>query len=71
MAERSKARTVFGRSNNAIVGSNPNGGMDVYPQFPVFLFSCVQVEALSRADPPTKEPCQLSKLIHNFQKNKF
>jgi hypothetical protein len=29
MAARSKARTVFDRSNSAIVGSNPSRGMDV------------------------------------------
>jgi hypothetical protein len=28
-AARSNARTVFARSNTAIVGSNPTGGMDV------------------------------------------
>jgi hypothetical protein len=29
VAERSKTRTVFARSNTEIVGSNPTGGMDV------------------------------------------
>jgi hypothetical protein len=29
VAERSKARTVFARSEAAIVGSNPTQGMDV------------------------------------------
>jgi hypothetical protein len=29
VAARSKARTVFARSNTAIVGWNPTGGMDV------------------------------------------
>jgi hypothetical protein len=29
VAERSKARTVFARSNTGIVGSNPTRGMDV------------------------------------------
>jgi hypothetical protein len=29
VAARSKARTVFARSNTEIVGSNPTGGMDV------------------------------------------
>jgi hypothetical protein len=29
VAARSKARTVFARSNTEIVGSNPPGGMDV------------------------------------------
>jgi hypothetical protein len=29
VAARSEARTVFARSNTAIVSSNPTGGMDV------------------------------------------
>jgi hypothetical protein len=33
MAERSKAPTVFGRSNTGIMGSNPTRGMDVCPRF--------------------------------------
>jgi hypothetical protein len=33
MAERSEERTVFGRSNIGIVGSNPTRGMDVCPRF--------------------------------------
>jgi hypothetical protein len=35
MAERSEARTAFGRSNIGIVGSNTIRGMDVYPRFAV------------------------------------
>jgi hypothetical protein len=35
MAERSEARTVFGRSNTVIVGSNPSRGMDMRPRFSV------------------------------------
>jgi hypothetical protein len=38
---RSKARTVFGRSNTGIVGSNPTRGMDVCPRFCVFVLSFV------------------------------
>jgi hypothetical protein len=38
MAERSEARTVFGRSNTGIVGSNPTRGMDVCPRFSVLCF---------------------------------
>jgi hypothetical protein len=30
VAARSKARTVFARSNTGTVGSNPTQGMDVY-----------------------------------------
>jgi hypothetical protein len=40
MAERSEARTVFGRSNTGIVGSNPTRGMDVCPRFSA---SCLPV----------------------------
>jgi hypothetical protein len=35
VAERSEERTVFGRSNTGIVGSNPTRGMDVCPRFSV------------------------------------
>jgi hypothetical protein len=35
MAERSEARTVFGRSNRGIVGLNSTRGMDVCPPFSV------------------------------------
>jgi hypothetical protein len=38
MDARSKARTVFGRSNTGIVGSNPARGMDVCPRFSVLCF---------------------------------
>jgi hypothetical protein len=65
MTERSKARTAFGRSNTGIVGWNPNRGMDVCPRFS--LLCCpVQVEALRRADLPSKESYQLSKRIRKI-----
>jgi hypothetical protein len=35
MAEQSEARTVFGRSNTGIVGSNRTRGIDVCPHFSV------------------------------------
>jgi hypothetical protein len=57
MAERSKASTVFGRSNIGIAGSNPSSGMDVCPRVSV-LCCPVSVEALRRADPPSKESYQ-------------
>jgi hypothetical protein len=41
MAARSKARTVFGRSNIGIAGSNHSQGMDVCLCFSVFVLSCV------------------------------
>jgi hypothetical protein len=50
MAARSKTRTVLALSNSGIMGSNPTQGIDVC----MCLF-CVQVAALRRADPPSKE----------------
>jgi hypothetical protein len=60
MAVRSKARNVFDRSNTGIAGSNPNRGMDVCPRFSV-LCCFVQVVALRRADPTSKESCRMYK----------
>jgi hypothetical protein len=54
MIARSKAWTVFTRSNAGIVGSNPSRGMDVY----VRLF-CVQVAALQQAIPRSKNSYRL------------
>jgi hypothetical protein len=58
-SERSKASTVFGRSNIGIAGSKPAWGMDVCPRVSV-LCCTVSVEALRLADPPAKESYQLS-----------
>jgi hypothetical protein len=60
VAERSKTRTVFARSDAVIVGSNPARGMDIYMfvRFSVFVLFCV-VEALQWADHPSKESYQL------------
>jgi hypothetical protein len=66
MAARSKARTLFDRSNTGITGSNPARGMDVCLRFPVLSFP-VKVQALRRADPPSKESYQMSKQIHKFR----
>jgi hypothetical protein len=60
VAARSKARTVFGRSNTGIVGSNLTWGMDVCPRFSM-LCCPVLVEALHQADLPSKESYQLYK----------
>jgi hypothetical protein len=60
MAVRSKARTVFDRSNTGIGGSNPAQGMDVCLRFSV-LCCPVWVEALRRAHPSSKESYQMSK----------
>jgi hypothetical protein len=59
MAERSKSSTVYDRSNIGITGSNPARGMDVCPRVSV-LCCPVSVEALRRADPPSKVSYQLS-----------
>jgi hypothetical protein len=53
-AARSKAWTVFVRSNTEIVGSNPTPGMDVCAR----LFR-VEVAALRRTDPSSKESYRL------------
>jgi len=57
MATRSKARTVFNRLNNRIVGSNPARGMDVCPRFSVFCCP-VLVMTLRRVHPAPKESYQ-------------
>jgi hypothetical protein len=59
VAERSKACTVFDRSEAGIVGSNLTQGVDVWC---AFFCVCVQVEALRRADHPPKEFCRMSKI---------
>jgi hypothetical protein len=59
MAERSKSCTVYDRSNIEIAGSNLASGMDVCPR--VSVLRCpVSVEALRRADPPSKKSYQMS-----------
>jgi hypothetical protein len=54
MAERSKATTDYDRSNIGIAGSNRASGMDVCPRVSVLCYP-VSVQALRRADPPSKE----------------
>jgi hypothetical protein len=61
MTARSKALTVFARWNSAVVGSNPTWGWMSVCVYSVFVLSCVQVAALRRADPPSKESYCLCK----------
>jgi hypothetical protein len=58
IAERSKACTVYDRSNIGIAGSNSAWGMDVCPRVSV-LCCPVSVEALRRTDLPSKESYQM------------
>jgi hypothetical protein len=64
VAERSKACTVFARSEDGTVGSNPTQGMDVWCLCMCGAFSCVyvQAQALRRADHPPKKFYRLSKI---------
>jgi hypothetical protein len=62
VASRSKAWTVFSRSNTGIVGSNPIQCTDVCVcVYSVFVLSCVYVAALWRADHSSKESYRLCK----------
>jgi hypothetical protein len=56
---RSKALTVFARSDVGIVGSNPNQGMDVCVRLFCVCVVLYVVAALRRADPPSKESYRL------------
>jgi hypothetical protein len=58
---------VFNRINTGIVGSNPTWGMNVCS---VFMLSCVQVGALRRADPPSKESYRLCKRLKNLKSDR-
>jgi hypothetical protein len=60
MAARSKARTVFNRSNTGNVGSSSARGMNVCPHFSM-LCCPVKVVTLRRADPQSKESYPMSK----------
>jgi hypothetical protein len=62
MAERSKACTVYDRSNIEFEGSKLARGMDVCLRLSV-LCCPVSVEALRWTDPPTKESYQMSMWI--------
>jgi hypothetical protein len=62
VAARSKEWNVFARSNIGIMSSNPNQDMDVFCVNFMFVLSCVQVEALRRAEHSSKESYRLSKI---------
>jgi hypothetical protein len=49
------------------VGSVPTQGMDVFIVcvYSVFVLSCVEVEALRQADPPTKDSYSLCRKSRN------
>jgi hypothetical protein len=59
VAARSKTWTAFARSNAEIVGSNPIPGLVVVRVYSVFVLFCIQIEALRRADPQSKESYRL------------
>jgi hypothetical protein len=72
LVARSKARTVFDRSNRGIVLSNPTGGIEEYRCFSAHVLLCVG-SALTTVDLPSKISYQMSendlqfqKLIHNL-----
>jgi hypothetical protein len=66
VAARATAWTVFARSNVGIVGSNPNWGMDICVR--LFCLRCsVQVAALRRTHPPSKESYRLCIGLRNWK----
>jgi hypothetical protein len=72
VAARSKAWTLFARSNAEIVGSNPTQGMDICVRlFCVCTVLCAgsQVAAFQLADPPSKESYRLCKKIKKLNKS--
>jgi hypothetical protein len=61
------AWTVFACSTTGILGSNPTWGMGVCVRL-FLVLSCVQVAALRRADPPSKESYRLCKKDQETEK---
>jgi hypothetical protein len=61
VAERSKACTVFARSEPGIESHSGHGCL-VFVYVCTLFCVCVQVEALRRADHPSKESYRLSKI---------
>jgi hypothetical protein len=67
VAAQSKSWTVSARSNTEVVDSNPTPDMEVCVQFSVFALSYMQVGALRRADPLSKEPYRLCIGLRNWK----
>jgi hypothetical protein len=68
VAARSKAWTVFARSNAGIMGSSPTENMDVCVcLFCVCVLAFVQVATLRRADLPSKESYRVCKNIKEMK----
>jgi hypothetical protein len=71
VAARPKAWTVFALLNAGIMDSNPIWGMDVCVRlFSLYVLPCVQVAALRRADPQSKESYRLCKRLRNWKSAK-
>jgi hypothetical protein len=69
VAAPSKARTIFGRMNAGIVGSNPSRGMDMCMRFSVLccvVLSCVG-RGLASGRSPAKESYKNIKNVINFR----
>jgi len=66
MAERSKARTVLDRSNTGTHGFQSRSRHRLCPPFSV-LCCPVKVQDLRSADPPSRNPTEMSKWIHSFR----
>jgi hypothetical protein len=68
MPEWCEARTVFGRWNTGLVGSNPTRGMDVCPRFSVLCYPVCRKGPCVGPITPLKESYQLSNRFLSFRK---
>jgi hypothetical protein len=69
MAARSKAWTVFARSNTGIVGSNPIRVMGCLPEFILWLCCPVLCSGLAKCWSPIQRILPTVCKIHNFRSN--